>query len=136
MANIKKPNTVCRNKNCKNGTDGKRKEFFACKYCLRTENWRSFCCCRECFDKYVNDVNKVRNAETSDKLPDRLDMTKDEIKKYMEVPYETAVKETEQELSEYIAENPDKSITEIIEIVNSDIKENSRKKKSNREGAI
>lgn len=131
MADIKIPNTICRNKNCTKGENGERKKFYACKYCLKTENWRSFCCSRECFDEYVDAVNKARDKDISDILPERLDMTKDEILEFMEKSYDEVIEETKDELSEYIAENPDKSITEIVDIVNSDIKENSKRKRNN-----
>ena len=89
MANIKKPNTICRNPNCTHGEDGGRKKFYACLACMRRESWRAYCCSIECYEEYTKIILDSRSKGENEPIqPERPDMTSEEINKVMEAPIE------------------------------------------------
>jgi hypothetical protein len=119
MATTKKPNTICR---------WCEKKYYACKYCQRTQSWRSFCCSVECHEKYVKAILDNRELEKQGKFT--LQSTK-EIEEVKSMSPEEALETTKEDLKDYLEENPDKSLTEVLDVVNSDIeKSRKRKKKS------
>lgn len=128
MAQIKKPNTICRNPNCTHGEDGGRKKFYACLTCLRKESWRAYCCCVECYEEYTRIVLDSRSkGKTEPVQPERIDMTPAEVKEVMETPIEQVEQYTKEvELKDYFEENPESPLSEIIELVNTDIDQNTQ----------
>ena len=128
MANIKKPNTICRNPNCTHGEDGGRKKFYACLACMRRESWRAYCCSIECYEEYTKIILDSRSkGENKPIQPERIDMTSEEINKVMETPIEAVEEYTKNvEIKDYISENPAASFSEIIEKINADIDNNSQ----------
>lgn len=125
----KKTNHICKNKNCPNGVNGEPKHYYACNYCDRTNQWRSVACCPECYDEYVKQVLDARSKNTKvDTLPERTDMTKEEVVELMETPVEIVLEETKEDLSEYIEDGL--TVSEAIETINEEIdKKKSKKKK-------
>lgn len=122
MAQVKKPNTICRNPNCTHGEDGGRKHFYACLTCLRKESWRAYCCSIECYDEYTKAILDSRSKSNSAPLPERTDMTETEIKAVMEKPIEEVETYTQEvELKDYFEENPHASLSQVVELVNEDI---------------
>lgn len=128
MANIKKPNTICRNPNCTHGEDGGRKKFYACLACMRRESWRAYCCSIECYEEYTKIILDSRSKGKNEPIqPERTDMTSEEINKVMEAPIEAVEEYTKNvEIKDYISENPAASFSEIIEKINADIDNNSQ----------
>ena len=128
MANIKKPNTICRNPNCTHGEDGGRKKFYACLACMRRESWRAYCCSIECYEEYTKIILDSRSKGENEPIqPERTDMTSEEINKVMEAPIEAVEEYTKNvEIKDYISENPAASFSEIIEKINADIDNNSQ----------
>lgn len=135
MAQIKKPNTICRNPNCTKGEDGGRKHYYSCMTCLRKESWRSYCCSVECYENYTQMVldkraqAKAKGEELVPEIPERTDMSAQEIMEVMEQPIEEVVEYTETvEIPDYIEENQGASLSEIIDIINEDIDVATNKK--------
>lgn len=128
MANVKKPNTICRNPNCTHGEDGGRKKFYACLACMRRESWRAYCCSIECYEEYTKLILDSRSKGNTEPIqPERIDMSSEEINKVMETPMEAVEEYTKNvELKEYISENPAASFSEIIEKINVDIDNKSQ----------
>lgn len=123
MAQIKKPNTICRNPNCKHGENGGRKMFYACMTCLRSENWKAYCCSAECYEEYTKIILESRSKGANVVMqPERLDMTPSEITEVMETPMQEVAEYTKEvELKDYFEENPGATLSEIVEKVNEDI---------------
>ena len=141
MVKVRKPNTICRNPNCKHGENGEPKHFYACLSCLRGERWRSYCCCVECYNEYTQLVIENREKEHKEhELPLRTDMTEKEIKQVMETPQrvvDTYTKEVE--LKDYFDDNPTGTIADAVESINNDIdkkRNKSRRKKSDSDNTV
>lgn len=134
---IKKPNTLCKNRNCTKGTDGGRKHYYACRYCTHSENWRSVACSWECYMEYQAQLIEARSKnEPVDTVPERTDMTRDEVVTLIsETPAEQVVAETEVELFEEIEANPSMGFGEIVDAINAelDVVEKKRSKKAKKE---
>lgn len=124
---LKKPNTICKNRNCTKGKDGGRKVFYSCKYCVHTVNKRSVACCDECFEEYIRQVNEARaHKDPVDLLPERTDMSQDEVYDLvMKADHETVVRETKEELSEELAESPELGFGQIVDQINEEIDKNA-----------
>lgn len=141
MAETRKPNTICRNPNCKHGADGGRKHFYACMTCLRNETWRSYCCCFECFEEYTRIVLDMRakaaenNQKFTPQRPERTDMTAEQIENVMQTDVAKIAEYTKEvELKDYFEENPNTPLADIIDQVNEDIDtaaQRRRKKRKN-----
>lgn len=122
MVRDKQPNTICRNPNCTHGEDGGRKHFYACLSCLRSQRWKAYCCCIECYEEYTKIVLESRRKDHEAILPERTDMTKDEVKQVMQKPVEEIDKYVKEvELKEYFDENPDSSIGDIVDTINKEL---------------
>lgn len=119
-----KANTVCKYSGCTYGKDGGRKHYYSCVYCVATENWKSMACCKEHYDLYIKEVLASRErGEVVDILPDRTDMTKDQIKKVKMKPKKQLIQETKIELKDYADENGEVNIQEAVDKVNKEIDE-------------
>lgn len=125
---LKKPNTLCKNIHCTKGKDGGRKLFYTCKYCVHTMSNQSVACSDECFEEYMKQITEARNQGSPfsflEKLPERTDMTQEEVYDLvMETPTEEVVAETEEELAEEIAEDPMHSYGLIVKRINEKLDE-------------
>ena len=116
----KKANHICKNINCPNGIDGKPKEYYACDYCDRANQWRSMACCMDCYDAYMQQVVESRSKnETVNILPERIDMTENKLKELMNKPIENVLETTKEELKEYTDDGY--TIAEAINLINAEI---------------
>ena len=124
-----KPNHICKNPNCKI-------HYYACDLCDRSQNYKSVACSRECFEIYTNLVleSRMKNKKV-DILPDRTDMSKEEVKKLMKKPVKEVEKKTKKDLSDYIKDEEKINLTEIVEKINKDINEKSTKN-NNKNGVL
>ena len=124
-----KPNHICKNPNC-------RKHYYACDLCDRSQNYKSVACSRECFEIYTNLVleSRMKNKKV-DILPDRTDMSKEEVKKLMKKPVKEVEEKTKKDLSDYIKDEVKINLTEIVEKINKDINEKSTKN-NNKNGVL
>ena len=119
MASIKKPNTICRN--C-------GKAYYSCYHCLKRQNWRTVCCCEECYNEYAQKVLESRGKTIQ--VSKRTDMTEKEVKDFIKNTSEDeTIEKTKKELNDYIEENPDMSINDIVKKVNEDIDNSNKKRK-------
>ena len=117
-----KANTICKYSKCNLGKDGGRKHYYSCGFCVATENWKSMACCKEHYNLYIEEVSKAReNGENIDTLPDRTDMSKEEIKALKEKPLTQVQKETEAELQNYAVEKGEIYINEAVDKINKEI---------------
>lgn len=118
-----KANTLCKYSKCNLGKNGGRKHYYSCGYCAATENWKSVACCKEHYNLYIEEVLAAREkGEEVDTLPDRTDMSKDEIKTLKRKPLKQIKKETERELSDYADEYGNVNINDAVEQINKSIK--------------
>ena len=107
-----KPNHICKNPEC-------RKKYYACNYCSRTLSWRSVACSPECYQKYTDLVIAERSkGKTIEVKPERTDMTEKEIDELLEQPIEDVLKETKEELKDYVSEDGSLNITEAVDDIN------------------
>lgn len=125
-----KPNTICKYSGCTLGEDGGRKHYYACAYCAASEKWKAMACCREHYDLYIQEILKDREAEKDAMVPERTDMTKEEVKALKNIPLKQLKKEAKEELKEYADENGEVNIDEAVDKVNAELdKERAKKKK-------
>jgi len=115
---MKKPNAIC--KSCK-------KEFYQCYYCLKTQS-KFGCCSLECAMEYQKQVTALRaKKQKIDLLPDRLDMSKDQILTYITTKtHEEAKADTLKELSDYQSEIQELGILGVVEQINQEIKSSQK----------
>lgn len=110
MVSIKQPNSLCKNEKC-------RKPFYACAYCTRTNAWRAVACSIECFNAYTEQVMAARAAKKKiNLLPDRTDMTDEQMAELMAKPIDEVMEMTREELKDYSG-----SIAEIVTQINDEI---------------
>lgn len=110
MPTLRKPNAVCRE--CGS-------EYYVCKYCLKTNTWRTFVCSLECFNEYTKKTLAFREKQARENNTTYSD---EELKKIKETPLEQVVEETKQDLKDYFDENKGKTLSQVLDIVNDDIK--------------
>ena len=126
---MKKANTICKYSGCTLGKDGKPKEYYSCGYCTAQEHWKSMACCREHYDLYIKEVLAAReHGEEVDTLPNRTDMTKEEVKALQERPIDEVKAETEKELKEYADANGHVDIIKAVDKVNKSLDKKNKKK--------
>jgi len=114
---VKKPNSLCKNRNC-------RKPFYACAYCTHKIAWRSVACCPECFDAYMKQVAEARAANRKvNTLPERTDMTEEQVKGLIAKPTDEVIEATKEELSEYSEDLESVGLGETIDKINDEIRE-------------
>lgn len=120
-----KPNTICKNKYCTHGKDGGRKHYYSCHYCVHTENWRSMACCPECYEAYLQQVKEARSHhENTDTLPDRTDMTKQEVEALIKSADTGEVfEQTVKELKEIFDAGQATTIDGAVDVVNKRIEQ-------------
>ena len=127
-----KPNHICKYSKCNLGEDGGRKHYYACNYCDRSNAWRSAACCKEHYDLYVKEVLEARSKNCPvNILPERTDISKEEVAKLYDKSVEEVLKDTTEELKDYLKDG--ETIAEAIETINSEIdnsKKSRRKRKS------
>lgn len=127
MANFE-PNHVCKNPDC-------RKEYYACNFCTNTASWRSVACSFECYQKYTDLVIAERSKGKDVKIiPERTDMTENEVLELMSRPKEEVFEETKEELKEYIDDEEIANFSDIVDEINKELDKKattarSRKKK-------
>lgn len=123
-----KANTICKYSKCDRGENGGRKHFYACAYCTATEHWKSIACCREHYDLYIQEVlaERAKGADI-DTLPDRTDMSKEEVRQLKQKPLSEVKKQTEEELKDYADKNGKVNIDSAVDKVNEKL--DGKKKK-------
>lgn len=113
----KKPNSLCKNKNC-------RKPFYACAYCTHKIAWRSVACCPECFDAYTQQVIEARAEDRKvNLLPERTDMTEEQVRELIAKPVDEVIEATQEELSEYSDDLATIGLGQTIDKINDEIRE-------------
>ena len=119
----KKPNTICKNRDCHRGADGGRRHYYTCRFCAHSENWRSVACCPECYDAYMEQVAAARGKLPQEALlPERTDMTPSEVMELIhDLPTEQVLEETKAELEEEMSMYPDLGIGEIVDLINEEL---------------
>jgi len=121
-----KPNHICKNPEC-------RKEYYACNFCDRNNNWRSVACSFSCYQKYTDLVIAERSKGKSIVVkPERIDMTEIELETLMDTPVEVVLEQTKEELSDYADVDGNINFTETIDEINKELdkkKTTSRSKK-------
>lgn len=79
-------------------------------------------CCKEHYNLYVEEVLEAReHGKSVDTLPDRTDMSKDDIKLLKKKPIKQIKKETESELSQYADDLGEVNINEAVEKINKEL---------------
>lgn len=111
----REPNHICRNPHCNKGENGGKKHYYACDYCDRTNQWRAFACCPECFKEFIK-----ANTAPSVK-PERTDKTEAEVDALMSKSIEEVKNETLNELSDMKEVIEEKGIAGAIEKINTEI---------------
>jgi hypothetical protein len=109
----KKPNHICQNPKCPYGIDGAPKHYYACDYCGRTENWRSICCCRECYLQLHPDGRVY--------YPVRTDKTQEEVEDMMRKPVEEVLSDTLKDLNGMEETISEVGIAGAIDLINERI---------------
>lgn len=117
-----KANTICKYSKCNLGKDGGRKHYYSCGFCVASENWRSMACCKEHYQLYMEEVRHARQSgQETDLLPDRTDLTKEEVRALQQKPLDQVKQETEQELSEYAQEDGNLDLIDTVEKINKEL---------------
>lgn len=115
-------NTICKYSKCNLGKDGGKKHYYSCGFCAASGNWRSMACCKEHYRLYMKEVLAARtNGKAADTLPDRTDMTKDEVKALKQKPLAQVKKEAELELQNYADEDGRIDLTEAADQINKEL---------------
>ena len=114
-----KANHKCKYSKCTLGTDGGRKEYYACPHCDASQSWRSMACCKEHYHLYIEEVLKERaQGHSINLLPDRTDMETEDIKALVRLPLDQALKATKEELKDYAGDIAEMGISATIEKIN------------------
>lgn len=126
----REPNHICKYSGCTLGENGSPKRYYACVYCSRTESWRAMACCKEHYNLYIQEVldNREKGKEV-DTLPDRIDMTKEEVKDLMKRPEEEVLEEAKEELKDFANEDGSVNIADAVEEINKSIDRRNNYKK-------
>ena len=124
MFYIIKPNSRCKNRNCTKGVDGGRALFYACLYCTHKQKYRAVACSPECYEEYIKQVAEARSngAPVEVALPERLDMTQQEVVDLINEPTEAVIKKTKEELADYIEDEEYFNVGGIVEMINEKIR--------------
>lgn len=124
---MKKANTICKYSKCNLGENGGRKHYYACAYCTATNNWKAIACCKEHYDLYIQEVLAEREkGNEPDTLPDRTDMTKEEVKALKRKPLKKVKEQTMKELKDYADEDGNVDIKAAVEQINKEIDESKK----------
>ena len=122
---MKKANHICKYSKCTLGEDGGKKAYYACDYCDRVNAWKSLACCKEHYDLYIQEVLDARSK--SNKLPERLDKTEEEVKEIFKKPVKQVYEETKEELSEFVVDG-ELNIDDAVDKINEEISKKPRKR--------
>lgn len=128
----RKPNTICKNANCTKGSDGGRKHYYSCRYCVASGSWRSIACCPECLEAYSQQVAEARSKGVPvDVLPERTDLSRSEVSHLILTKDMTdAAEHSKRELADILESNPGVTLEEAVDLANSNIEKGSRRKKA------
>lgn len=119
---IKEPNHICKNPKCTKGSDGGRKHYYACNHCDRVQNYRSVACSWECYLEYQEAVIEARTKGNNvSTVPERTDMTEEEVNDLLNKPLEIVLQETKEELKDYIDPNGSTNFAEAVAKINDEI---------------
>lgn len=114
MAEIK-ANHICRNPKCK-------KNYYACNFCDKSQNWRSVACSFTCYQKYIDLVIEERSKDKAVEIkPKRTDMTEQEVDKLLETPLEVVLEQTKEELSDYADADGNINLQETVQEINEEL---------------
>lgn len=79
-------------------------------------------CCKEHYQLYMEEVRHARQSgQETDLLPDRTDLTKEEVRALQQKPLDQVKQETEQELSEYAQEDGNLDLIQAVEKINKEL---------------
>lgn len=117
----RKPNHICKYSGCTYGKNGTPKAYYACPQCDSTQAWRAMACCIEHYTLYIKEVLEAREATEEDMLPNRTDMTKEEVKELMDKPSAEIEKMTREELKDYIDEDGNLNVAEAVDQINEEL---------------
>lgn len=113
------PNTVCKNRDCTKGKDGGRKHYFACRYCTHSENWRAVACSWECYLEFQKQLTDARSKGlVCDPVPERIDMSRDEVEALIQADTNVVADETCEELQAEIEEFPGLGFGDLVDLIN------------------
>lgn len=112
-----KPNHICKLSTC-------RKAYYACNYCDAISSYKSVACCKEHYHLYLEEVlaNRAKGKDVNT-LPERTDMTQEEIKALKQKPVSEVLEETKAELAEYADENGDINVLEAVDQINQSLQQ-------------
>lgn len=115
-------NHVCKYSKCNLGENGQPKKYYACDYCDRTNSWRSIACCFEHYNLYIDEeLEKKSKINKINLLPNRTDMTSDEIKSLYNTPADQVLEKTQQDLQEYMDKYGVYDIGNVIVKINEEL---------------
>lgn len=121
-------NHICKYSGCNLGENGERKRYYACMLCSATESWKAMACCREHYDLYIKEVLDARSkGKVIDTLPERTDMTKDDVKKLRKRPRKQVIEETKEELKDYKQEIEEIGLEAVIDKINDELDNDEKK---------
>ena len=110
-----KPNHICKNPEC-------RKNYYACNFCDKNQNWRSVACSFACYQKYTDLVIAERSkGKTIEVKPERTDMTEKEVDELLERPIEEVVEETKEELKDFADINGNVDFAKAVDDINREL---------------
>lgn len=129
-----KANHKCKYSKCTLGSDGGRKEYYACPHCDASQSWRSMACCKEHYDLYVEEVLAARaHGDKVNLLPDRTDMGVKETKDLVNMPLDKALEATKEELKDYAEDIEELGVSATVDKINDEIdRQNTKTKRTTR----
>lgn len=130
-----KPNHICKYSECRLGIDENGnpapKQYYACDYCDRIENWKSMACCFEHYQLYIEEVIRERaKGNPVAPLPSRTDKSEEEVKELMGESIETVKERTEKELAEFADPDKEFKVDTVVEKINEEIDKKVAERKS------
>lgn len=130
-----KANHKCKYSKCTLGSDGGRKEYYACPHCDASQSWRSMACCKEHYNLYIEEVLAERaQGHEVNLLPDRTDMKTEDVKTLVNMPLDEALKATKEELKDYAEDIDEIGVSATIERINNEIdKQNTKTKRTKKQ---
>lgn len=130
-----KANHKCKYSKCTLGSDGGRKEYYACPHCDASQSWRSMACCKEHYILYIEEVLAARaDGKDVNLLPERTDMNSDEINAVVNTPLEKAIEATKDELKDYAEDIEEIGIPATVDKINVELdKEKAKTKRTKRQ---
>lgn len=125
-----KPNHICKNPEC-------RKNYYACNYCDKSQNWRSVTCSFACYQKYVDLVIAERSkGKTVEVKPERTDMTEKEVDGLLERPVEEVIEETKEELKDFADIDGNVDFAKAVDEINNNLEKQKTTTRSRKKNEI